>query len=86
MVLTEKYVFLTTAAMITVIIAKVAKKKKNLRGIIPWDNSIYLGHVTLTSWIFFEIFTSVKYHRDMEILKMLACNSKGFRYYGIFKK
>ena len=83
MILTEEYVSLTTAAMITVIIAKVAKKKNS-----SMDNSMlnHLGHVTLTSWIFFEVFTSVKYHRDMEILKILACNSKAFRYYGIFKK
>ena len=27
-----------------------------------------------------------RYHRDMEILKILASNSKQFRVYGIFKK
>ena len=35
---------------------------------------------------FLEIFTSVRYHRDMKILKILACNSKQFRVYSIFKK
>ena len=44
------------------------------------------GHVTLTSWIFFEIFTSGRYHRDMNILKILLSNSKWLRFYGIFKK
>ena len=33
------------------------------------------GHVTFTSWIFFEIFTSGKYHRDMKILKISESNS-----------
>ena len=46
----------------------------------------YPGHVTLTSWIFLEIFSSVRYHRDMKILKILASDSKWFRVYGIFKK
>ena len=31
-------------------------------------------------------FTSDKYHRDMKILKILASNSKQFRFYGIFNK
>ena len=35
---------------------------------------------------FLEIFTSGRYHRDMKILKILASNSKRFRFYGIFKK
>ena len=35
---------------------------------------------------FFEIFTSSKYHRDMKILKVLASDSKWFRFYGIYKK
>ena len=36
---------------------------------------------------FFEIFTSSgRYHRDMEILKILASNSERLRFYGIFKK
>ena len=35
---------------------------------------------------FLEIFTSGRYHRDMEILKILASNSKSFRVYDIFKK
>ena len=36
---------------------------------------------------FLEIFTSGRYHRDMEILKiLLASNSKRVRVYGIFKK
>ena len=35
---------------------------------------------------FLEIFTSGRYHRDMEILKILASNSKRFRVYGIFKQ
>ena len=35
---------------------------------------------------FLEIFTSGRYHRDMKILKILASNSKRFRFYGVFKK
>ena len=35
---------------------------------------------------FSEIYTSVRYHRDMKILKILACNSKQLRVYGIFKR
>ena len=35
---------------------------------------------------FLEIFVSVRYRRDMKILKILASNSKRFRVYGIFKK
>ena len=51
------------------------------------DNSMlhYPGHVILTTWIFLEIFTSGRYHREMKILKILASNSKRFRDYGIFK-
>ena len=33
-----------------------------------------------------EIYISVRYHRDMKILKILTSNSKRFRVYGIFKK
>ena len=35
---------------------------------------------------FLEIFTSGSCDRDMEILKILAYNSKRVRVYGIFKK
>ena len=35
---------------------------------------------------FLEIFTSVRYHGDLKILKILASNSNGFKVYGIFKK
>ena len=35
---------------------------------------------------FFEIFTSGSYDRDMEILKILAPNSKQVRVYCIFQK
>ena len=35
---------------------------------------------------FLELFTSSRYHREMQILKILACNSKRFRVYGIYKK
>ena len=35
---------------------------------------------------FLEIFTSVRYRRDMKILKKLASTSKRFRVYGISKK
>ena len=35
---------------------------------------------------FFEIFSNRKYHRDMKFQKILASNSKRFRFYGIFKK
>ena len=34
---------------------------------------------------FLEIFNSGRYLKDMEILKILASNSKRFRVYGIFK-
>ena len=40
----------------------------------------------MSSMDIFEIFTSGRYHRDMKILKILASNSKRFRFYGIFKK
>ena len=43
-----------------------------------------LDHVTLIPWIFLEIFTSGRYHKDMKILKILAPNSKHFRIYNIF--
>ena len=32
-----------------------------------------------------EIFASGTYDRDMKILKILACNSKQFRVYGVIK-
>ena len=35
---------------------------------------------------FLEIFTSVRYHGDMKILKILDTNSNRFTNYGIFKK
>ena len=35
---------------------------------------------------FLEIFTTIRYHRDMKVLKILTSNSKRFRVYGIFKK
>ena len=35
---------------------------------------------------FLEIFINVKYHKDMNILKILASNSERFRVYGILKK
>ena len=35
---------------------------------------------------FLEIFNSGRYLKDMEILKILASNSKRFRVYGILKK
>ena len=50
------------------------------------NHTKFLDHVTLISWIFLEIFTSSRYHRDMKALKILASNSKHFRIYGIFKK
>ena len=34
---------------------------------------------------FLETFTSVKYHKDMNNLEILASNFKGFRFYGILK-
>ena len=34
----------------------------------------------------FEIFTSGRYHIDRKILKILASNSKRFRFFSIFKK
>ena len=49
----------------------------------------FLDHVTFTSWIFFEIFTSGRHHRDhrdMKAPKILVSNSKHFAIYGIFKK
>ena len=35
---------------------------------------------------FLEILTSVRYHRDMKFLKILASNSKRSRAYDIFNK
>ena len=35
---------------------------------------------------FLEVFTSVRYPRDMKVLKILTSNSKRFRVFGIFKK
>ena len=87
MILIKEYVFLTTAALkmgkiFKVIIATVANRKYASLG-----NSMlnHPGHVTFILWIFFGIFTSGKYHRDMKIPKILASNSKPFRFYGIFK-
>ena len=84
----KEYASLTTAPVkmgiiFTVIIATVAKKKNASLG-----NSMlnHLGHVTLTLWIFFEIFTSDRYYRDMKVPRILASNSKRFSFYGIFKK
>ena len=46
-------------------------------------------HDTLSSWIFYKVlpvvFTSSRYHRDMKILKILAFNSKRFRFMEFFK-
>ena len=83
----KEYISLTTAAMkmriiFTVIIVTVANRKNASLGNSMLNHS---GHVTLTSWIFFEIFTSGKYHREMKIPKILASNSKWFRSYGNFK-
>ena len=82
MILMKKCVSLTDAATkmgetFTVIIATVAKRQN-----ASLCNSMlnHPGHVILT---FFETFTSGRYHRDM---KMLASNSKRFRFYGILKK
>ena len=67
----------------TVIIVTVAKRKD-----ASLSNSMlnHPGHVTLTSWIYLEIFTSGSYERDMKILKRLASNSKWVRVFGIFSK
>ena len=35
---------------------------------------------------FLEIFTSVRYPKEMKVLKILTSNSKRFRVYDIFKK
>ena len=35
---------------------------------------------------FLEIFTSVRYPKEMKVLKILTSNSKWFRVYDIFKK
>ena len=34
---------------------------------------------------FLEVYTSVRYHRDMKYLKILTSNSKRLRVHGIFK-
>ena len=59
----------------------VTKRKKNA----SLRNSMlnHPGHVTPTPWIFFEIFTSGRYHRDVNILKKLASSSRRFIFYGI---
>ena len=49
------------------------------------NHTKYLDDVTLTSF-FFLIFTSARYHRDMNALKILASNSKHFRIYSIYSK
>ena len=36
--------------------------------------------------VFLKIFTTGRYHREMKIIKILASNSKQFRFYGILKK
>ena len=50
------------------------------------NHTKFLDHITLISRIFLKIFTSGRYHRDMEAMKILASNSKHFRIYGISKK
>ena len=88
MILMKEYVSLTTAVMkmskkfFTVIIA--APKRKKL--FIGWFHvkSSRACHPYLMD--FFGVFTSGRYHRDMKIVKMLAPNSKQFRFSGIFKK
>ena len=54
MILMKEYVSLTTAAM------KMGKQHSILN---------HPGHVILTSWTFFQIFTSGRHHRDMKMLK-----------------
>ena len=78
MILMKKYVSLTTAAIkmvkrhLTVIIAKNVSMGDSM-----FNHS---GHFTLT-------YTYIlRYHRDMKILKILASNSKWFKFYDIFKK
>ena len=39
------------------------------------NHAKFLDHVILISWIFFEIFTSGSYHRNMKALRILASNS-----------
>ena len=67
----------------TVIIATVTKRKKyvNEKSRVKSSSSC---HPYLMG--FFKLFTSGRYHKDMKILKILAFNSKWFRFYGIFKK
>ena len=90
MLLMKKYVSLTTAAM------KMAKKhfySDHSNGVYK-EKKFFIGQFHVKSSRachphlknFFEIFTSVRYHRDMKILKILASNSKRLRFYGIFKK
>ena len=50
------------------------------------NHTKFLEHVTLISSIFFEIFTTGRYHKDIKALKMLASNSKCFRIYDTFNK
>ena len=87
MILMKECVSLKAAAIkigkiFTVIIAMVAKGKN-----ASLVNSMlnHPGHVTLTLY-FFKISTSGRYHRDLNIPKILASNSKRFRFYVIFKR
>ena len=49
------------------------------------NHTKFLDQVTLISWIFFEIFTSGRYHRDMKALKILAFNSSISEFMAFFK-
>ena len=50
------------------------------------SNHTFLDYVTLISLGFFEIFTTSRYYRNMEDLKILASNSTHFRIFGTFNK
>ena len=98
MILMKEYVSLTTADMkmgkniFTVIIAMVAKRMlhwviNNKCFMLHWKinhKSSRACHAYLRD--FFEIFSIDRYHRDMKILKILASNSKQFRFDESFTK
>ena len=87
MILMKEYVSLTTAVM------KMSKKFFIVIIAAPKREKLFIGWFHVKSsrachpylMDFYGVFTSGRYHRDMKIVKMLAPNSKQFRFSGIFK-
>ena len=66
------------------IIATVTKRKKKLHWVIPCQ--IIQGMSPLPKDFLFLFFTSGRYHKHVKIRKILASNSRLFRFYGLFQK